>query len=116
MTILSPIEHIVVVMLENRSLDNMLGGLYPSGSAPSAVLPAGTASSFDGFEHRPLESCGRSLFHRGISGARSGGAVGRATRRCPIRIRKRLSPTSPINCTDLEELPWIPAGRCKASW
>ena len=37
MTILSPIKHIVVVMFENRSLDHMLGGLYPSGSAPSAA-------------------------------------------------------------------------------
>ena len=48
MTILSPIKHIVVVMFENRSLDHMLGGLYPSGSAPSAVLPPGGASTFNG--------------------------------------------------------------------
>ena len=48
MSILSAIEHIVVVMFENRSLDHMLGGLYPSGSAPSAVLPSGGASNFDG--------------------------------------------------------------------
>lgn len=48
MTIISPVEHVVVVMFENRSLDNMLGGLYSSGTAPSAVLPAGGASSFDG--------------------------------------------------------------------
>lgn len=46
--ILAPIEHIVVVMLENRSLDNMLGTLYTGGAAPSVVLPAGGAPSFDG--------------------------------------------------------------------
>ncbi|MGD0504820.1 MAG: alkaline phosphatase family protein [Steroidobacteraceae bacterium] len=48
MTILSAVEHIVVVMFENRSLDHMLGGLYSSGTAPSSVLPSGSASSFDG--------------------------------------------------------------------
>jgi phospholipase C len=37
--ILAPIKHVVVVMLENRSLDNMLGTLYTDGPAPSVVLP-----------------------------------------------------------------------------
>jgi phospholipase C len=46
--ILAPIEHVVVVMLENRSLDNMLGALYGDGTAPSLVLPAGSAPSFEG--------------------------------------------------------------------
>jgi len=31
-TILPGIEHIVVLMFENRSFDNMLGGLYPQKS------------------------------------------------------------------------------------
>ena len=48
MNILSVVEHIVVVMFENRSLDNMLGGLYPSGTAPSVVLPPGSAAGFAG--------------------------------------------------------------------
>jgi phospholipase C len=48
MTILSAVEHIVVVMFENRSLDNMLGGLYPTGTTPSVVLPRGSAAGFDG--------------------------------------------------------------------
>ena len=30
----NPIKHIVVVMLENRSYDNILGGLYIDGGAP----------------------------------------------------------------------------------
>jgi phospholipase C len=46
--ILAGIEHIVVVMLENRSLDNMLGTLFADGSGPARVLPAGSAAGFDG--------------------------------------------------------------------
>jgi phospholipase C len=46
--ILPQIEHIVVVMLENRSLDNMLGGLYPDGATPAVVLPKGSAAQYDG--------------------------------------------------------------------
>lgn len=46
--ILAGIEHVVVVMLENRSLDNMLGTLYAEGSRPAHVLPAAGAAEFDG--------------------------------------------------------------------
>jgi phospholipase C len=46
--ILAGIDHIVVVMLENRSLDNMLGTLYSDGTRPAQVLPAGGAAEFDG--------------------------------------------------------------------
>jgi phospholipase C len=46
--VLAGIEHIVVVMLENRSLDNMLGTLYADGTKPARVLPAGSATAFDG--------------------------------------------------------------------
>lgn len=45
--ILPGIDHIVVVMLENRSLDNMLGGLYQD-RAPSLFLPQGSPTLFDG--------------------------------------------------------------------
>lgn len=41
------ISHIVVVMLENRSLDNLCGWLYAD-SAPKLVLPAGSPPQFDG--------------------------------------------------------------------
>jgi hypothetical protein len=44
-------------MFENRSLDDMLGGLYTGGSAPSAVLPAGSAALFDGL-HAGLSNPG----------------------------------------------------------
>ncbi len=38
----NPIQHIVVLMLENRSYDNMLGGLYLAGNpAPYNQAPAG---------------------------------------------------------------------------
>jgi phospholipase C len=45
---LSAIEHIVVVMFENRSLDTMLGSLYSGGAAPSVALPKGTPLTFNG--------------------------------------------------------------------
>jgi phospholipase C len=40
--ILPQIEHLVVVMLENRSFDNMCGWLYRDGKQPSQFLPAST--------------------------------------------------------------------------
>lgn len=46
--ILAGIEYLVVVVLENRSLDNVLGTLHTDGTAPSVVLPAGSATFFDG--------------------------------------------------------------------
>jgi phospholipase C len=48
--ILGQIEHIVVVMLENRSLDNVCGWLYSSGTPPSLFLPAGSRAAFDGLD------------------------------------------------------------------
>jgi phospholipase C len=39
--ILPGIDHLIVAMLENRSLDNMLGALY-DGTAPSLILPSGS--------------------------------------------------------------------------
>jgi phospholipase C len=47
--ILNQIQHIVVVMLENRSLDDMCGWLYPdAANSPSVFLPPGGAAQFDG--------------------------------------------------------------------
>lgn len=46
-TILPQIDHVVVLMMENRSLDNLLGWIYAD-SAPAQVLPAGTSASYDG--------------------------------------------------------------------
>jgi phospholipase C len=46
---LAKIQHIVVVMLENRSFDNMLGLLYADqGNVPPLNLPALGPASFDG--------------------------------------------------------------------
>ncbi len=46
--ILRQIDHVVVLMMENRSLDNLLGWIYPTGSTPAQVLPAGSSSSYNG--------------------------------------------------------------------
>jgi phospholipase C len=46
--ILPQVQNIVVVMLENRSLDNMCGWLYNPTPQPSLVLPAGSSPSFNG--------------------------------------------------------------------
>src|ERR1700719_3254864 len=46
---LAKIQHIVVVMLENRSFDNMLGFLYADqGNLPPLNLPSVDPPSFDG--------------------------------------------------------------------
>lgn len=50
MAILEQIKHIVVVMLENRSLDNVCGWLYSDGSSPQWFLPAGSRQAFDGLD------------------------------------------------------------------
>jgi hypothetical protein len=48
---LSQIKHVVVVMFENRSFDNMLGWLYPTGEAqPSQFLPGTSGAPFEGLK------------------------------------------------------------------
>lgn len=48
-TNLAKIQHIIVMMLENRSFDNMLGWLYADeGNVPPINLPAQAPASFDG--------------------------------------------------------------------
>jgi phospholipase C len=43
------IEHVVVVMMENRSFDNLLGWLYDNGSnRPAVNIPPQTPPTFDG--------------------------------------------------------------------
>ena len=49
--ILPEIKHVVVVMFENRSLDNVCGWLYrDSRSPPSAFVPAGSPASYGGLD------------------------------------------------------------------
>ena len=43
------IDHVVVVMMENRSLDNVLGWLYPDGK-PTRVVGADTTSVYQGLQ------------------------------------------------------------------
>lgn len=47
-TILPQIDHVVVLMMENRSLDNLLGWIYPSGTNPAQVLPPGSQATYEG--------------------------------------------------------------------
>jgi phospholipase C len=48
--ILPQIEHVVVLMMENRSLDNLLGWIYPPDAGPAQVLPAGSPAGYDGLD------------------------------------------------------------------
>ena len=50
--ILPQIKNIVFLMLENRSLDNLLGWLYqpPNPTAPDYVFPAGSSKLFEGLK------------------------------------------------------------------
>jgi len=50
--ILTQIEHVVVLMMENRSLDNLLGWIYQPGSTPvpKLFLPPDSATSFNGLQ------------------------------------------------------------------
>jgi phospholipase C len=54
--ILSQIEHIIVVMLENRSFDNMCGWLYRDAPPPANFLPVTTSS-------RPYQGLRNDLFN-----------------------------------------------------
>ncbi len=45
--ILPQIDHIIVVMLENRSLDNLCGWRYAD-ATPGHLIPQGSNPSFDG--------------------------------------------------------------------
>ena len=63
MPILSQIRHIVVVMLENRSFDNMCGWLYRDGPAPSQFLPASSATKpYDGLRQGLFNPVNESWF------------------------------------------------------
>ena len=48
---LNDIEHIVVVMMENRSFDNLLGWLYDNqANPPKFNIPAQPSPTFDGLK------------------------------------------------------------------
>ena len=48
MDIKDEIKHIVVLMLENRSLDNVLGWLYAPDNRPQRNIPRENVPYFDG--------------------------------------------------------------------
>ena len=49
-----PIDHVVVLCLENRSFDNLLGWLYDNqNNRPPFNLPAQTPTTFDGLAGNP---------------------------------------------------------------
>lgn len=55
----NPIENVIVVMLENRSYDNMLGGLYlPTNPAPYNQAPLGqnNLNGLNGSESNPIST------------------------------------------------------------
>ncbi len=60
--ILPQIEHVIVLMLENRSLDNLCGWLYADGPAPGLFVPPGSATSFDGLNPGLWNPSNRSYF------------------------------------------------------
>src|SRR5260370_317226 len=66
--ILPQITHIVVVMFENRSLDNMCGWIYPhQGINPSRFLPAGSPAAYDGLNGTLWNPSNRSFLTAGTS-------------------------------------------------
>jgi phospholipase C len=66
--ILPNITNIVVVMLENRSLDNLCGRLYsPPASAPTLFLPPGSPQSYNGLNSSLWNPRNKSYFHGSVS-------------------------------------------------
>ncbi len=62
--VLPQIKHIVVVMLENRSFDNLCGWIYsdPHGPQPSLFLPAGSPAAYDGLNASFWNPANKSYF------------------------------------------------------
>lgn len=89
--ILSQIRHIVVVMLENRSFDNMCGWLYRDAPQPSLYLPASSASiPFDGLRAGLLTRSRKHIFTDGpVQHIRP--SIERTQPICRTLIRKRIT-------------------------
>ena len=49
---MSQIKHIVHLMLENRSLDQLLGWLYDEQNPPKVNIPAQTTPTYDGLKQK----------------------------------------------------------------
>lgn len=63
-SILPQIKHIVVVMFENRSFDNLCGWNYsdPQGPRPNLFLPAGSPAAYDGLNPSFWNPANKSYF------------------------------------------------------
>lgn len=61
--ILGQIKHVVVVMFENRSLDNLCGWLYSTGAPPSVFLPNGSATAFNGLNTSIFNPSNKAYFN-----------------------------------------------------
>ena len=72
--IMPQIDHVVLLMLENRSLDNVLGWLY-HGSQPARVVPSDSSPQFNGLvagrdfnEYRSFTGTTKLAVHTGTQG------------------------------------------------
>lgn len=54
--VMKQIETVIVLMLENRSLDNVLGWLYAN-ARPEFVYPPGSSATFDGIQQGAGNAC-----------------------------------------------------------
>jgi phospholipase C len=71
--ILPQVKNIVVVMMENRSLDNLCGWLYSNPAPapqPSLYLPAGSTAAFNGLNPAMWNPSNVSYFSGQAPGAR----------------------------------------------
>ena len=76
---LDKIKHIVVLMMENRSLDNMLGYLYADqGNKPGHVVPPGSAPLYDGLAYFSPRDPANPFWNPVDAAFFSGGSSGRA--------------------------------------
>ena len=96
MTAMPQIETVVMLMLENRSLDTMLGWLYEDG-IPHQVYPPGSNPRFNGIRPGAANRRGSATVSptRGSEGARPGiadaalGPEGRHVPRAAPAVRRR---------------------------
>lgn len=75
---LDKIKHVVVLMMENRSLDNMLGYLYADReNKPDHIIPAGSSPRYDGLSYFPPRDPSNPFWNPTDPAFFSGGASGR---------------------------------------
>lgn len=73
--VMTQIDMVVYLMLENRSLDNLLGGLYEN-DEPAVVAPPGSSPDYDGLNSGLSNSVREKAYHP---------TVGTRVRKQPLR-------------------------------